>query len=205
MRVGYARVSSVGGQQDHRRQTAALEAAGCDKLFYDSWTGDSALRGRTGASQMDDMLRPGDRVVVSELSRAGRRPAALLTWLDGLEERGIEFESLSENIVIIPGQENTLGRLLLVILAAVADLERKVLLARAEAGRREAMKQGVRFGRPEKLSEAEKAKLVRLYKASVAEGMTATASARETGRTFDVSDRTVFRIVRAAEDAKAAA
>ena len=205
MRVGYARVSTAGGQQDHRRQTAALEAALCDRVFYDSWTGDSALRGRTGASEMNAMLREGDRVVVTELSRAGRRPAALLTWLDELEERGIEFESLSENIIIIPGQENTLGRLLLVILAAVADLERKVLLARAEAGRREAMKQGVRFGRPEKLSDSEKQKLVRLYRASLADGMTATASARETGRTFSVSERTVWRVVRAAEQSKAGA
>lgn len=200
MRLGYSRVSTQ--QQDLARQLAALEAAGCEKVFTDKWTGDSALRGRSGGSELMQVARRGDRIVVSELSRAGRRPSALLTWLDELEEAGIEFESLSENIVIVPGEENALGRLLLVILAAVAELDRRVLLARAAAGREEAMKAGVRFGRPEKLSDAEKAKLVRLYRASLADGMTATASARETGRTFDVSERTVWRTVRAADAAK---
>jgi DNA invertase Pin-like site-specific DNA recombinase len=151
------------------------------------------------------VARSGDVIVVTEMSRAGRRPGALLTWLDELETAGIGFESISENILLVPGEENPLGRLLVHILSAVASLDRSVLLSRAEAGRREAMKAGVRFGRPEKLGDAEKAKLVRLYKASLAEGMTATASARETGRTFDVSERTVWRIVAAADAAKGVA
>lgn len=202
MKLGYSRVSTA--QQDHARQLAALEAAGCERIFTDKWTGDSALRGRSGGSELMQHARRGDRIIVTELARAGRRPAALLTWLDQLAENGVEFESLSEGIVIVPGETNPLGRLLVHLLAAVAELERSVLLSRAAAGREEAMKKGVRFGRPEKLSsEAEKAKLVRLYKASLADGMTATASARETGRTFGVSERTVWRIVRAAEQGKA--
>ncbi|KQM36826.1 recombinase family protein [Microbacterium sp. Leaf203] len=200
MRLGYSRVSTA--QQDHARQLAALEAAGCEKVFTDKWTGDSALRGRSGGSELMQHARAGDRIIVTELARAGRRPAALLTWLDQLADAGVEFESLSEGIVIVPGESNPLGRLLVHLLAAVAELERSVLLARAAAGREEAMKRGVRFGRPEKLSPAEKAKLVRLYKASLADGMTATASARETGRTFSVSERTVWRVVREAEQSK---
>lgn len=200
MRIGYARVSTA--QQDHQRQLAALESAGCERIFTDKWSGDSAIRGRSGGSELMQVARRGDRIVVSELSRAGRRPSALLTWLDELEAAGIEFESLSENIVLIPGEENLMGRLLVQILSAVAELDRRVLLARAAAGREEAMKAGVRFGRPEKLSDAEKAKLVRLYRASLADGLSATASARETGRTFDVSERTVWRTVRAADGAK---
>ncbi|MBN9209567.1 MAG: recombinase family protein [Microbacterium ginsengisoli] len=203
MKLGYARVSTA--QQDHARQLAALEAAGCEKVFTDKWTGDSALRGRSGGSELMQHARAGDRIVVTELARAGRRPAQLLSWLDQLSESGIEFESLSEGIVIVPGESNPLGRLLVHLLAAVAELERSVLLARAAAGREEAMKKGVRFGRPEKLTASEKAKLVRLYRASLADGMTATASARETGRTFGVSERTVWRVVREAEQKAGAA
>lgn len=203
MRLGYSRVSTA--HQDHARQLAALEAAGCEKVFTDKWTGDSALRGRSGGSELMQHARRGDRIIVTELARAGRRPAALLTWLDQLADAGVEFESLSEGIVIVPGESNPLGRLLVHLLAAVAELERSVLLARAAAGREEAMKNGVRFGRPEKLSAVEKAKLVRLYKASLADGITATASARETGRTFGVSERTVWRVVRETDQKASAA
>lgn len=202
MKVGYARVSTVA--QDARRQDAALAAVGCERIFVDAWTGDSAVRGRESGRQMDDMLRAGDRVVCTELARAGRRPAALLTWLEDLDRRGIEFESLSEGITLIPGNPNAVSRLLVTVLAAVADLERQVLLARAAAGRKEAMAAGVRFGRPEKLDEAQKRALARAHNAAVNDGQSATAAARETGRVFDISPRTVFRIV-AAEKEKVAA
>lgn len=202
MKVGYARVSTQA--QDARRQDAALTAAGCERIFVDAWTGDSALRGRESGRQMDDLTRRGDRVLVTELARAGRRPAALLTWLEELDRRGIEFESLSEGIVLIPGNPNAVSRLLVTVLAAVADLERQVLLARAAAGRKEAMAAGVRFGRPEKLDEAQKRALARAHNAAVNDGQSATAAARETGRVFGVSPRTVFRIV-AAEREKVAA
>lgn len=203
MRVGYARCSTQA--QDARRQTAALTEVGCERIFVDAWTGDSHIRGRAGGKEMDAMLREGeDRVIVTELARAGRRPAALLTWLEELDRRGIEFESLSEGIVLIPGNPNAVSRLLVTVLAAVADLERQVLLARAAAGRKEAMAAGVRFGRPEKLDEAQKRALARAHNAAVNDGQSATAAARETGRVFGVSPRTVFRIV-AAEREKVAA
>lgn len=202
MKVGYARVSTQA--QDTRRQDAALTAAGCERIYMDKWTGNSAIRGREGGRQMDDMLRAGDRVVVTELARAGRRSSALLSWLDDLEQRSIEFEALSENIVIIPGDENPVGRLLVAVISAVAEMDRSVLLARAEAGRREAMKAGVRFGRPEKLDDAQKRALARAYNAAVNEGQSATSAARETGRVFDISPRTVFRIVAAEKENVAA-
>lgn len=202
MKVGYARCSTQA--QDARRQTAALTEAGCERIFVDAWTGDSHIRGREGGKEMDAMLRSADRVVVSELARAGRRPAALLTWLEELDRRGVEFESLSEGIVLIPDNPNAVSRLLVTVLAAVADLERQVLLARAAAGRKEALAAGVRFGRPEKLDDAQKRALARAYNAAVNEGQSATSAARETGRVFDISPRTVFRIV-AAEKEKVAA
>lgn len=201
MKVGYARVSTQA--QDTRRQDAALTAAGCERIYMDKWTGNSAIRGREGGRQMDDMLREGqDRVVVTELARAGRRASALLTWLDDLERRGIEFEALSENILIIPGEDNMVGRLLVSVCSAVAEMDRQVLLSRAAAGRKEALAAGVRFGRPEKLDAAQKKALVRSYTAARNEGGTATASARETSRVFGVSPRTVFRVVADAENQK---
>lgn len=202
MKVGYARVSTVA--QDTRRQDAALAEAGCERIFIDKWTGDSHIRGREGGRQMDSILRAGDRVVCTEIGRAGRKPAALLAWLDELDHRGVEVEFLNEGLVFIPGTPNAVAHLIVGIMASIASMERSILLMRAEQGRKEAMKAGVRFGRPEKLDEAQKRALARAHNAAVNDGQSATAAARETGRVFGVSPRTVFRIV-AAEREKVAA
>lgn len=202
MKVGYARVSTQ--TQDTRRQDAALAAAGCERIFIDRWTGDSHIRGRESGRQMDDMLRAGDRVVCTEIGRAGRRPAALLTWLEELDQRGVEIEFLAEGLTFVPGEPNIVGHLVVGIMASMASAERSTLLMRAEQGRKQAMAQGVRFGRPEKLDDAQKRALARAYNAAVNEGQSSTAAARETGRVFDISPRTVFRIV-AAEKEKVAA
>jgi DNA invertase Pin-like site-specific DNA recombinase len=67
-RVGYARVSSVGQNLDS--QVDALQKAGCKKTFSDKMTG--SRMDRPGWDQLMDYVRPGDALVVTELSRMTR-------------------------------------------------------------------------------------------------------------------------------------
>ncbi len=64
-RVGYARVSSVGQNLDS--QIDALQKAGCKKTFSDKMTG--SRMDRPGWDQLMEYVRPGDVLVVTELSR----------------------------------------------------------------------------------------------------------------------------------------
>jgi hypothetical protein len=63
--IGYARVSSVGQNLDS--QMNALHKAGCSKIFTDKMNG--SRLDRPGWDQMMVYVRPGDTLVVTELSR----------------------------------------------------------------------------------------------------------------------------------------
>ncbi len=67
-RIGYARVSSHGQNLD--AQMYALREVGCEKIFTDKMTG--AWLDRPGWERMMAYLRPGDTLVVTELSRMTR-------------------------------------------------------------------------------------------------------------------------------------
>ena len=71
--VGYARVSTCGQRLD--RQLAALNAAGCARIFADKKTGKNAEREALWKAL--DYLRPGDTLVVPSLDRLGRSLADL--------------------------------------------------------------------------------------------------------------------------------
>lgn len=66
-RIGYARVSTKGQLLD--RQIAALEAAGCARIFADKKSTKNAEREELWPAL--DYLRPGDTLVVPALDRLG--------------------------------------------------------------------------------------------------------------------------------------
>jgi DNA invertase Pin-like site-specific DNA recombinase len=86
-RIGYARVSSVGQNLD--AQMDALQNAGCGKIFTDKLSG--SRMDRPGWDRMMDYLRPGDTLVVTELSRLTRSLLDLLETARTLEQRQINL------------------------------------------------------------------------------------------------------------------
>jgi DNA invertase Pin-like site-specific DNA recombinase len=92
-RVGYARVSSIGQNLDS--QIDALKAAGC-KIFTDKITG--SRMDRPGWDQLMEYVRPGDVLVVAELSRMTRSLMHLLETAQALECKQVNLVSLREKI-----------------------------------------------------------------------------------------------------------
>lgn len=93
-RIGYARVSSAGQNLDSQRDT--LTRAGCGKIFADQMTG--SRMDRPGWEALLAYARPGDALVVTELSRMTRSLLHLLETVKLLEARKIVLVSLRENI-----------------------------------------------------------------------------------------------------------
>ena len=93
-RIGYARVSSVGQHLDS--QLDALHQAGCGKIFTDKMTG--SRLDRPGWDAMMAYVRPGDTLVVTELSRMTRSLLDLLETAKVLQQRRVEMVSLRERI-----------------------------------------------------------------------------------------------------------
>ena len=139
-RIGYARVSSLGQNLDS--QMDALNQAGCLKIFTDKLT--ASRMERPGWAQLLEYIRPGDILVVTELSRMTRSLLHLLETAQILEQRQINLLSLRENI----DTTTATGRCFLSMMGAIHQMERELRAERASAGRVSAKARGRTGGRP---------------------------------------------------------
>jgi DNA invertase Pin-like site-specific DNA recombinase len=141
----YARVSTNG--QDYNGQLAALEAAGCAKVFKEKISG--ARSDRPELAKMLRALEPGDVVVVARLDRLARSTRDLLNVLDAIRKAGASFKSLADAWADTTTPH---GRLMLTVLGGLAEFERSLIATRTGDGRERAKARGVKFGRPRKLN-----------------------------------------------------
>lgn len=84
-----------------------------------------------------------DAVIVWSCDRLARSTKHFLQVLDELNELGIQFLSQRETI----DTEGPLGRAIVVIISAIAELERSLIVERVRAGMRRAKLEGRRIGR----------------------------------------------------------
>jgi DNA invertase Pin-like site-specific DNA recombinase len=144
MLIGYARVFTQDQTLDLQRD--ALNKAGCGKIFTDTAPG--ARAERKGLEQALSQLRVGDTLVVWRLDRLGRSLPHLIATIQGLENQGIGFKSLTENI----DTTTSGGKLIFHIFGALAEFERNLIRERTVAGLEAARARGRKGGKP-KLSE----------------------------------------------------
>ncbi|HAR4343040.1 TPA: recombinase family protein [Staphylococcus aureus] len=157
MKIGYARVST--GLQNLNLQEDRLNAYGCEKIFSDHISGSKSKR--PGLDKAIEFARSGDTIVVWKLDRLGRNMEDLITLVNELNERGVSFHSLEENITM--DKSSSTGQLLFHLFAAFAEFERNLILERSSAGRIAARARGRYGGRPEKLNQKDLNLLKTLY------------------------------------------
>lgn len=135
--IGYARVSTRDQHLD--RQLAALNDAGCSRVFADKLSGRNVDRPQLWACP--DHLRPGDVLVVASLDWLGRSLDDLLALVGGLRKRGIGFRSLHEALdTTTPG-----GRLVFHVFAALAEFIRELIVEGTRDGLAAARARGQRL------------------------------------------------------------
>jgi DNA invertase Pin-like site-specific DNA recombinase len=184
MLIGYARVSTH--EQTLNLQRDALEKAGCNKIFTDTASGAKAER--KGLDEALDYVRKGDTLVVWRLDRLGRSLPHLITTLTGLEERGIGFKSLTENI----DTTTSGGKLIFHIFGALAEFERNLIKERTTAGLTAARDRGRTGGRPKVLTGRQLSIAQSLYDDP-------THSIAEICRTLKISKATLYRSLKTGE------
>jgi DNA invertase Pin-like site-specific DNA recombinase len=177
-RIGYARAST--DDQNLTQQRAALNAAGCKRIFAERVTGTHSRRPEL--VRMLDHLRAGDVVTVVRLDRLARNTRDLLDIAERLKAQGAGLRSLAE-----PWADTTspAGRLVLTVFAGIAEFERSLIVERTRTGRAAARARGVRFGRRPVLSPDQ----VEHARALLADGRTTA----ETARLMGVHRATLYR------------
>ena len=165
--LGYTRVSTA--SQDAQLQLDALVDSGVQKrdVFADVTSGSRAAIERPGMKRLMDYVEPGDTVVVWRIDRLGRSLIDVLNTVNLLRDKGVKIRSLSDGI----DPETTSGRLMLGMLATLAEYERELITERVNAGIAAAKQNGTRFGRPP------------VDPAVIAEKLDIAQSARRKGRT----------------------
>lgn len=144
MIYGYARVSSTTQSLD--TQIAQLTAYGCQKIYQEKLSGRS-LRNRTQFTMLLDRVTVGDTVVVTKLDRFARSTQDALNTMAALTERRVSLVVLNMGGDVVD-TSTAIGKLLLTVLAGIAEFEADLIKERQLEGIAAAKARGVYKGRP---------------------------------------------------------
>ena len=181
----YGRVSTK--EQTTENQRLEIEAAGYQ---VDYWFADEGISGKTHATQrpsfvaMLNKIRPGEALVVTKLDRLGRDAEDVLRTVRTLAEQKIEVVVLQLGRLDLG---SSAGKLMLTMLAAVANMERDLLVERTQSGLARAKAEGKILGRPSKTTQEERQDMKGKYAAG--ESVSALA------RLYGISRASVLNVV----------
>jgi len=144
MKIGYLRVSTE--EQNADRQIDALKPL-CDEVFIEKLSATAPKR--PVFDRVMRKLKKGDTLVVWDLDRAFRSTVDAILQEKRLRENGIAFEIISLNV----NTAEPAGEFAYSVMAAAAQLERRMISKRTKEGLAAARKRGVRLGRKPKLTQ----------------------------------------------------
>lgn len=182
---GYARIST--DEQNLNAQTAVLITAGVpeNQVITEICSGAIASAKRPNLTGLLSRMATGDTLVVVKLDRLGRDAADVLTLMADLDRRGISVRLLDMGA----DTSSAAGRLVVQLLAAVAQWERGVMLERTKAGLAAAKRAGRYPGRRPRLTPFQRDEAKRMS----GEGR----SLRDIARVLGVAKSIVGRAVKA--------
>ena len=163
--LAYSRVSTDEQSTEAQRYAIAERY----RIEGDHWFEDESVSGsvkalkRPGFAGLFKFARKGDTVIVAAIDRLGRDTIDVLETVESLKLKGVAVISMREGFDL----GTPIGKCMLTMLAAVADLERSNIKARQMAGIVRAKAQGRALGRKKAIDDAAVAQWRRSTGASV--------------------------------------
>jgi DNA invertase Pin-like site-specific DNA recombinase len=148
--VAYLRVST--GSQDLANQKLVLldharqERFAIDR-FIEARVSSRKGRGQMRIEELFGTLDPGDRLVVSELSRLGRSLGQVIQVVDELVKRKVRFTAVKEAIRF-EGKQDLQTKVMIALFGLFAEVERDLISERTKEGLAAARAKGRLLGRP---------------------------------------------------------
>jgi DNA invertase Pin-like site-specific DNA recombinase len=178
MRVGYARVSTVGQKLDVQLD----HLADCDRIYREKASA-SSTKNRPELKNALDFVREEDVFVVTKLDRLARSVVDLSNIIQLLEEKNVDLVVLDQGI----DTTTIYGKLQFNIFASIGEFERGLITERSLEGRMKAKERGVVFGARPKLTPQNLQELIRDYE-------TPGCSKREIAEHYGISKSSVYRL-----------
>ncbi|PXF32630.1 resolvase [Pokkaliibacter plantistimulans] len=181
----YARVSTADQNTDN--QVQEVIAAGYNvhpkRIMKEHISGSVAALERPQFVRLLDRMEPGDILIVTKLDRLGRNAMDVRATIERLAEDGIHVHCLA-----LGGADLTspAGRMTMMVMNAVAEFERDLLIERTQAGLARARAEGKRLGRPPALSEEDRVKVI--------DRLAAGVSVAQVARDFGTTRQSIMRI-----------
>ncbi len=188
-RIGYVRVSTV--DQNTERQLDGMEL---DRVFTDKASGKDTQRPQLKAAL--DYVRDGDTLIVHSMDRLARNAEDLLRIVRELTGRGVTVEFV-KNHLTFSGKAEPMAKLMLTMLAAVAEFERDLLRERQREGIAIAKAKGIYKGRKRALTSEQAAELLECARSGMPKA--------DLARSYGISRETLYQYLRAGEHQDAAA
>ena len=138
---------------------------------------------RLGLSEARSHLRPGDVLVVWKLDRLGRSVKGLVDFVGALAAEGVQFQSLTDGIDTTTPH----GRFFFHLMAALAQMERELIVERTKAGLEAARQRGRVVGRKRRMTPSKIASAQQLLRSGM--------PPREVAHNLGVSIPTLYRWV----------
>lgn len=185
--IGYARVSSSDNRQQLGLEVQKEALSFCDIIFIDKESGSLQNRDELlQAIRVAKKLRKQNKsvsIVVYKLDRLTRRMFALVDMLQDFAKHHIQLVSIQENI----DTQTLTGKLLVVLLGYVAEMELEAISSRTKDGLRKARERGAKLGNPGISKELEK-EIILLYS-------THKIKAKEISSITGVSIATIYNVL----------
>ncbi|MDI3356285.1 recombinase family protein [Pseudomonas sp. UYIF39] len=181
--IGYVRVST--GDQSVEAQRHSIEQLHKVEVWFEDDGVSGAVRTaeRQGFAKLLSYVRDGDTLIVGAVDRLGRDTLDVLATVQALRSKGVAIISLREGFDL----STPIGKAMLTMLAAVAELERSNIKARQMAGIQRAKSEGKALGREKTIDDA----TVAAWRKSSAASIAVTAAH------FGISTASVKRACRA--------
>lgn len=163
--LAYLRVSTDGQSTDAQRHSIAERYNVQDWFVDEATSGATKAVKREGFAALLSYARKGDTVVVSAIDRLGRDTVDVLETVEALKAKGVIVVSMREGFDL----SSPIGKAMLTMLAAVAELERTNIKARQMAGIQRAKAEGKKLGRAKSIDDAAVANWRKTQKATISE------------------------------------
>lgn len=187
---GYARCSTTDSKQDIDRQVRELKTAGATRIWLEYEHGDAVIKDQQ--KTMLEAAKPGDTIVVSEVSRLARSVRQLCAIIDCIRDKHLRLIILgSITMDCRMDTPDPMMEAFLQIAGVFSQLELSMIRQRVKSGMANAKAKGKQIGRPATTFDQIPDQFLRYY----ALFQTGHLSLTELARLADISRPTAYKYI----------